>query len=192
MMQPGWPADLGHTGRTWPIAERDMLDAIHERLQALQQSGWIEQKQKEMQEEAINRINHPEPVSGITNVAKNNSFYYDPSIIVTETITDQEGRVIVPAGTIVNPLEKLPLTKSMLFFDGEDPKQVAWAKAWLEREPRAVPILVAGSYLELTRLWQRTVYFDQHGSMSGKLGLTKVPSRVYQEGKRLRIDEIAL
>ena len=184
--------EIGRFGQTYPIQEKDMLAAIYEKLAGLEQSGWLANKQKEMQEQALQSINHPTAVNGLSTASKNNTFYFDPTIIVTENITDQDGRLIVPVGTLVNPIEKIPLTKSMLFFDGEDAKQVAWAKSWLEHEPRAVPILVNGSYLELSKQWQRTVYFDQKGSMTAKLNLKAVPSRVYQEGLRLRIDEIAL
>ena len=184
--------EIGRFGQTYPIQEKDMLAAIYEKLAGLEQSGWLANKQKEMQEQALNSINHPAAVNGLSIASKNNTFYFDPTIIVTENITDQDGRLIVPVGTLVNPIEKIPLTKSMLFFDGEDAKQVAWAKSWLEHEPRAVPILVNGSYIELSKQWQRTVYFDQNGSMTAKLNLKVVPSRVYQEGLRLRIDEIAL
>lgn len=184
--------DLGHYGQTYSVKEKDMLEAILAKLDSLEKSGWIANKQKEMQDQAIHSINYPKPVAGLSKVAADSTFYFDPTIVVTENITDQDGRLIVPAGTIVNPIEKIPLTKSMLFFDGEDPKQVSWAKAWLEREPRAVPILINGSYIELSKKWQRTVYFDQKGTMTSKLNLKAVPSRVYQEGLRLRIDEIAL
>ena len=103
--------EIGRFGQTYPIQEKDMLAAIYEKLAGLEQSGWLANKQKEMQEHALNSINHPTAVSGLSAASKNNTFYFDPTIIVTENITDQDGRLIVPVGTLVNPIEKIPLTK---------------------------------------------------------------------------------
>ena len=54
------------------------------------------------------------------------------------------------------------------------------------------PILVAGSYLDLMKAWQLSVYFDQQGVLTRKFGITQVPALVSQEGMRLRIDELRL
>ena len=51
-------------------------------------------------------------------------------------------------------------------------------------------ILVNGQPLEMSRQWKTQVYFDQGGSLVRKLGITRVPSLVSQEGKKLRIDEL--
>jgi conjugal transfer pilus assembly protein TraW len=51
---------------------------------------------------------------------------------------------------------------------------------------------VAGSYLALMQRWQVLVYYDQQGALTRKLGITHVPALVSQEGKQLRIDELAL
>jgi conjugal transfer pilus assembly protein TraW len=42
------------------------------------------------------------------------------------------------------------------------------------------------------RKWKRPVYFDQQAALVTKLGIGQVPAIVSQEGKLLRIDELAL
>ena len=51
-------------------------------------------------------------------------------------------------------------------------------------------ILTGGSYLDLMRRWKQTVYYDQQGLLTTRLGIRQVPARVTQDGKRLRIDEL--
>ena len=75
-------------------------------------------------------------------------------------------------------------------FDGNDPQQVRDARALIDDYGGKVkPILVAGSYLDLMKVWQLSVYFDQQGVLTTKFGITQVPALVSQEGMRLRIDE---
>ena len=97
---------------------------------------------------------------------------------------------MVPAGTTKNPLEVVSLSKHLLFFDGRDAQQVRDARALIDHYGGKVkPILVAGSYLDLMKAWQLSVYFDQQGVLTTKFGITQVPALVSQEGPRLRIDE---
>ncbi len=113
--------------------------------------------------------------------------------MVVENITDAKGNILVPAGTRQNPLAVVSLSKHLLFFDGSDERQVAWAHATIARYGGKVkPILVAGSYLALMQRWQLPVYFDQQGALTHKLGITHVPALVSQEGLQLRIDELPL
>ena len=97
----------------------------------------------------------------------------------------------MPVGTTKNPLEVVSLSKHLLFFDGSDSEQVRHARALIDRYGGNVkPILVAGSYLDLMKTWQLSVYFDQQGALTTKCGITQIPAMVSQEGLRLRIDEI--
>ena len=108
-----------------------------------------------------------------------------------QNITDDKGNIIVPAGTSKNPLEVVSLSKHLLFFDGSDRDQVRYARTLIDHYGGKVkPILVAGSYLDLMKAWQLSVYFDQQGVLTTKFGITQVPALVSQEGLRLRIDEL--
>ena len=101
--------------------------------------------------------------------------------------------ILVPAGTTINPLDRVGLSRPLIFFDARDKSQVAFAKRFLDaRAGLAKPILVGGSYFDLMKLWDTPVYFDQQSALIRKLGIKHVPAIVVQEGKRLRIDEIAL
>lgn len=168
-----------------------MLEEIYRVLREKEKSGEIARHQQETVERTKKAIANPKPVEGIARAQKARTFYYDPTIVAQETIRDHEGRVVAPAGTKANPLDYVSMTKHMLFFDGRDADQVAKAAAITKHYGGRVKlILVAGPVMDLSKRWDQQVYFDQGGILVKKLGITRVPSLVSQEGKRLRIDEL--
>ena len=189
LASPAWAADppredLGKIGPTYQIAEDNLLEWIEQKLVDMEETGELERKKEEAKRQAIESVENPEP-NNLPTLAYDAVQTHDPSIMATRDITDGQGNVIVPKGTTVNPLDQIPMTREMLFFDGRDPRQVAWAKRRFEDAKRRgkvpKPILVAGSYLDLMREWGERVYYDQGGYLLKKLGIGAVPVRVYQK-----------
>ncbi len=183
--------DLGTVGETYAIAEPHLLNYIEQTLRDKEKSGELATLEEQAKSRVIDSIKNPKPLPGIKPTQTARTFYFDPSIKVEQNITDDKGNIIVPAGTTKNPLEVVSLSKHLLFFDGSDPQQVGHARALIDHYGGKVkPILVAGSYLDLMKAWQLSVYFDQQGVLTRKFGITQVPALVSQEGMRLRIDEL--
>jgi conjugal transfer pilus assembly protein TraW len=183
--------DLGTVGPTYAIEEPHLLTAIEQQLQQKETSGELARLEARARERVVDSIEHPKPLPGITPTRSARSFYFDPSIVVRENITDAKGNILVTAGTRQNPLTVTSLSKRLLFFDATDERQVERARALITNyDGKVKPVLVAGSYLALMRRWQLPVYFDQQGALTRKLGITHVPALVSQEGLRLRIDEL--
>jgi len=130
-------------------------------------------------------------VAGLGRARQARRFHHDPSIVVQEAILDSDGRVIVPPGTVVNPLDTVRLSQALLFFDARDREQVEQARKLVDaRRGQVKVILTGGSYLDLMRRWQRPVFYDQQGALTTRLGIRYVPALVTQDGRRLRIDEL--
>jgi conjugal transfer pilus assembly protein TraW len=185
--------EMGTIGPTYAIEEPHLLKAIEQQLRAKEKSGELARLEDLAKRRIVEAIEHPIALPGITHTKTAHSFYFDPSMVVRENITDARGNILVPAGTRQNPLEIVSLSKHLLFFDGTDARQVEWARQLIARdEGKVKPILVAGSYLALMARWQLPVYFDQQGALTRKLGITHVPALVSQEGLQLRIDELLL
>lgn len=179
-------------GPVYPIGEPDMLEEIEQKLQAMQDSGRMQQKIAEAIAKSTHTAQYPKPVAGIGTTKKSRTYYYDPSIVATRDILDHEGKVVVKAGTKVNPLDYVRMGEWLVFFDGTDPKQVKLAEDLAKRyEWMIKPVLTSGGPMDLMRRWKQRVYFDQGGSMVQQLGIQNVPALVTQDGKRLRIDELA-
>jgi conjugal transfer pilus assembly protein TraW len=181
--------DLGVIGPAYVIAEPDLLVELQAKLHEKARNGELQQLERAARARVVASIQTPPSVPGLTRSEHARTFYFDPSVIVSEPIVDAQGQVLVAAGTSTNPLDIVALSQRLLFFDGHDAAQVHQARALIERYGGKVkPILTAGSYLDLMRRWRFRVFYDQQGALVHKLGITEVPALVSQEGKRLRID----
>jgi conjugal transfer pilus assembly protein TraW len=162
--------DLGSYGTCYPIEEEDIREAFRPRSAP-----------------KINKSFHPDPPSGLEIASTYRALSFDPTIKMKKEVRDLEGNVIVKKGETINPLETVSLFEDLLFFDGEDPLQVAWAK-----EQKGRWILVNGSPSELEEEEERPVYFDQMGVLTERFDLEKIPCKISQEGLFLKIEEFPL
>ena len=137
----------------------------------------------------IARVNRPDPVAGIVRASEARRWQFDPTITLAADIRGAKGELIHAAGTRVNPLDSVGLRADLLFLDGDDPDQLAWA---LKQDANAKLILVKGAPLELMKARQRRFYFDQGGKLTERFGIRSVPARVRQQGRLLEVSEIAL
>ncbi len=188
MAAPASARDYGQQGTVWSVIEPDLLEQIHARLTHLEKSGETAKLNEELKRRTIARVNRPEPVAGINAAAAARSWRFDPTISVDRDIADDKGRVIVAAGTRVNPLDTVPLRMPLVFLDGDDPEQLAWATRHYA-STKAKLILVRGAPLELMKARQRRFYFDQGSSLVKHFGIRAVPATVEQQGRVLIITE---
>ena len=186
---PARAQDLGVIGPVYPIAEPNLLEVILGKLRVAGEDGTLARLQREALARIQQGVEDPAPVAGLSSTRQPRRFHHDPSIVVQEAIRDADGRVIVPPGTVVNPLDTVTLSQALLFIDARDREQVESARKLIdERQGKVKVILTGGSYLDLMRRWKRPVYFDQHGQLVERLGIRQVPALVTQDGRRLRID----
>jgi len=194
LLMSGHPAmadDLGVVGPTYDISERDLIEVIKNRLTHMEQTGELAKYRDDFKKNALNGIEHPRPIPGMTATETANVHYFDPSIVTDRDIADATGKILYPRGTRVNPLDYLGWNKYLLFVDGRDEKQLALSRKIIDSSDRPVKlVLVAGAPLDLMRKWKIQVFYDQGGTLTRRFGITHVPAIVRQEGKRLRIDEL--
>jgi conjugal transfer pilus assembly protein TraW len=183
--------DLGVIGPVYEIAEPNLIEVILARLRHAESTGDLSRLQQDARKNARRALDDPTPVASVSRATKARRYTYDPSLVVPYAITDAEGKVIVPPGTRVNPLDTVSLSKALLFFDARDATQVTRARSLIDQRQGPVKlILTGGSTLDLSRRWQMPVFYDQNGVLVEKLRIQHVPALVTQDGKRLLIDEL--
>jgi conjugal transfer pilus assembly protein TraW len=185
---PAAARDYGQHGAVFPVIEADLLSVIQARLASMQASGAIERASRRLAARTAARVRRPARVLGIAQATAERRWTVDPTITVRDDLRDTHGRVVVRAGTRVNPLDTVPLRQKLLFLDGDDRAQLAWAR----RHTTALSaklILVGGSPFDLMKAEQRRFYFDQAGTLTRHFGIRAVPALVEQRGRTLEVTE---
>jgi conjugal transfer pilus assembly protein TraW len=183
--------DLGQVGQVYPIKEVDLLEFIQTRLKQMQQSGELDRLQKEFTEKSRKKADRPKPVQGISVTRKYRKWFIDPSTIVTNDIKNADGKVIIKAGTTVNPLSHASLRTTFIFYDGDDKSQVAWAiNKDKELKGKTKVILVRGSLTEQFRLFKKKIFFDQYGRLVERLKIQHTPAIATQDEMQIRVEEV--
>ncbi|VVT10086.1 Protein TraW [Sphingomonas sp. EC-HK361] len=188
---PAAAHDYGQQGAVFPVIEADLLSVIQQRLTTMQASGAIDRANRQLAERTAARVRRPAPVPGIAPATEERRWTFDPTITVREDLRDGRGRIVVAAGTRVNPLDTVPLRQRLVFLDGDDPAQVAWARS-TTTALNAKLILVGGSPFALMKAEQRRFYFDQQGTLTRHFGIHAVPALVEQQGRTLAIRELVI
>lgn len=183
--------DHGAMGQTWPVIEPDLLATVENRLRTLEANGSIARMQQELAAKTEHRVRNPHPVAGISATRSARQWLFDPSIMVEEDIRDQKGNLIAARGSRVNPLGLIQLKTDLIFVDGRDGDQLAWAtKNWSTAQAKI--IFVAGSPFDRMGEYQRRFFFDQQGKLTSHFGIAHVPAVVSQAGEALQVREIVL
>jgi conjugal transfer pilus assembly protein TraW len=185
--------NIGTIGKIYPINEIDFLEFIKSRALSMQQNGMLSTLQKDMQKQAVHYRDRPASVIGLSRTPKSKSWLFDPSIILASDVKTPEGKVIATAGTRVNPLVHISLTRTLIFYDADDKKQMEWVLSMDKKlKGQDKIILVNGSTLQEEKRLSKQIYFDQAGLLITRFHIQHVPATVEQEGNALRIREVKL
>ena len=182
--------DFGVMGEVFPILEQNLIEVILQKLQKLQADGKLEVYQKQIQDRVKNGIERPNPVKDVVHTQTPRSYTFDPSIVVTKDLKDQNGNVFYKSGTKVNPLTIRPMTKPLLLIDGDSTDHLTWAFKMLKTYPLAKIIFVKGAPLKIMKEIGLTVYFDQQGVICKRFGIKQVPALISQKDDLLLIQEM--
>lgn len=190
---PSFCDDLGIVGQVYAIKEEDFLEFIKSHLAEMQQSGELQRRIQQFQSNVSNHTDRPVPVVGITRASTTRTWEYDPSITTPYDLKDYNGNTFVKAGTKVNPLNYVSLSKTLIFYNADDSDQVNWVKDQVIKLHDSVKlILVNGSISSQEKIFHKPIYFDQLGKLVEKFNITHVPAEVSQENLYLKITEAAL
>jgi conjugal transfer pilus assembly protein TraW len=190
--RPSLPSPSGHRrirtdAPTWSIAERDMKQVLSE---AVARTDWNAIKRRA--EDATAQKIHRGPHLPLPDAQQPRSFLVDATVQFPDDVTDPKtGTLYIRAGSTVNPLDKVKLPYTLIFFNGHSQGQVQWVQRYLlAHEDRPMKLLVTeGDVGPLGRLLHRPVYWANQ-LMYERFGLVAVPSLVTQEGNRFRVQEI--
>lgn len=183
--------DYGVFGKTFEIAEMDFLEYIQQKMKGMQANGEWKTIQFEFKKRVKEHIARPTPTR-LPRAEVNRTWFFNPSLTVPYDVKDSHDQVIVKQGTIINPLDRVGLSSTLLFFDGDDEAQVAWVTQELTQHQKVKLILTSGSVKDVANQLKQAIYFDLNGFLVAKFQIKYLPVRVFQAGKRLQINEVTV
>ncbi|MEK7654738.1 MAG: hypothetical protein AAB323_00570 [Pseudomonadota bacterium] len=171
-------------GTLFQIEETDIKDVLMKRMQKIN----MQQAQKTVQERIKKSIKTPPPAFQNSRCLRYKTWLFDPTAVLEKDIVDHKGHVLKKKGATYNPLSQRKISTQMIFIEGNDPEQVAWAL----KQARCKIVLVNGSPIDLEEKYQIPIYFDQRGFLCCKFGIHAFPARVFQQQDVLRCEEIVI
>jgi len=184
-----YSADLGTFGATYPIVEQDVMDRIQDYIA---KQDWA-RKQEELRKKARNHIENyqPQGLKSLPVVTKDDSYSVDMTWTLPVDISDGKGGIIYPKGFTFNPLEHVYYTRTLVFIDASDKRQVDWlaASPFLKKVDARI-LLTGGSYYEFMKKYKRHVFYANRRIID-RLGIRAVPAVAVQQGTKMVVHEYA-
>ncbi len=177
------PAPANPVGPLSDIEEPNILDEIQQRLENFDWKAQIA-KAKENAGHMLQGVFLPP-------AEKDNTYWVDISTIFKQDITLPDGRVVVKAGTRVNPLDSVRLDHRYVFFDPKDRHQVNIVKKWLRRYNNLTLIAtqfkpLADESSALVKELGQLVY-PSNSSLIQRFQIHSVPALVEQDNGLLKV-----
>lgn len=201
--------NLGVVAHVYPIAEPNMLDVIHQKLQALLVTGQLKRLEQQVTARVRAHVLRPPAVSEVSSNTVVKTVYYTPQVTLKHTLYDNQGRILFFAGTKVNALDAKsvhhllpnavipPFNEVLIFINADRPAEVRFAQHAVRTIQKKTParlikiILVKGNLATASNALGR-IYFDQSGRLCRKLKITGTPAVVTRDGIRLKISEVVV
>lgn len=119
---------LGRQGPTREIAERDLIEVMKERAGKLD----LDKRKQETVASYWDRAQF----QVLTPAREDRVRRIDPSVVINQPIKDVNGKVIVQAGAVINPLHMRKFTLRLIIFNPTRPSEVKWAQHLAAEEGR--------------------------------------------------------
>lgn len=175
-------SDYGVLGKTYPIKETDLIEAMKKRMADKVRSGEFKKEIDKLKQRSQQYVARPSGV--VLPVARQYSAVkVDVQYRLPNDIKDSNGRVLYRQGTVINPLEVYPIRQGFCFIDGDDKRQVGWAKKACS--PANKIVLINGNYLDVSKQTGLRIYFDQQQKLINRFNITAVPTVIRQSGNAL-------
>ena len=112
--------DLGEYGPVYDIQEPDLIKVMQQKIAKI---DWEEKKKK-----ALKRFWKKKTLLELPQAREDRQFSVDLTVVVRRDIRDNKGNVIARRGQRFNPLEMMPITSTIIIFNGNHQKEIDIAK----------------------------------------------------------------
>lgn len=174
--------EVARQGKMWPVTERDMREVIMEQVAQVDRKAI----QKELKK-SVNAFLDSRPDYGLPAPQRSATKWLDLTWTLPEDLVIPEKRpdgglamrVLYPKGTKVNPVVANRPRDALVFFNGNNKRQVAAVKAFVKNNPeRYVLIETAGNPDKVSVSMDRPVFHAERQLLE-RFAITHVPAVVF-------------
>lgn len=177
---------VGKMGNVYPVAEKSAYTQILDKAKKVNWKKVIENSRLQVQNE-INTL-HPEYKNiVIKNATKNYTYYVTIMYTLDRNIANAKGQIIYPKGYTFNVMDYVHMDKPMIFFNANDPKQVAWFKKNFSKNTNIIAMITGGYYMKAMKETNSLLYIAPP-KLIENLKITQVPCVATQAGDQMRVE----
>jgi conjugal transfer pilus assembly protein TraW len=177
-----------HAGETWPVLEPNMVTAMESRIKRYN----FKAQQARVEQSAWSAL--PGQAAKLPESPVRLHAFFNPSIVATHDIRLPDGRLMVKAGTVINPLAQNMPWQNLHYavFNASKPWEVAQAKAWAAQYP-SIQLLMTeppntqAGFAAVAQAFGAPVFVASPLVVS-RIGVTATPALVRVEGLELAIE----
>ena len=170
-------------GTTYEIVEENLLEKVQKKAALL---DWKKESTRVHQ----NLLNYqPAERSDLPQARRDRKFSPDLSYTLPFPIRDHEGTMIYPQGFKFNPMEYIHFSQTLVVINGEEEKQLRWFRETYNDRLDVMLLLTKGSYHSLSKQLMRPAFYLSP-QITERFQLRAVPSVIWQEGKKLWVQEV--
>lgn len=171
-------------GELYPIAEKDALEEIKEKVAGLDLEKLKMKARESAERQLILR-------SEYQRACENSTFSFYPVYTLEVDIKDEKGNVIYPKGYTFNPLDYMPFPFTFVFFDGSSEKEVEWVKKNFKDTDGVFLVTTGGNVFEVAKKLERPVY-AMNELMKKRFLIKRTPSIVRAVKNYLVVQEVGI
>jgi conjugal transfer pilus assembly protein TraW len=181
---PSFAKVIGTDGATYPIVEKDALSEVEEAAARVDWSKMFNDGAKNNQ--ALKLQIDPLPI-----VAKTSVRTIKMSYTLEEDMPNPQDptTTLYPKGFTFNPLDYSILPGKLVFIDGSNKDQVAWAKSL--KDDSAMVIVTGGDYNKVGAEL-KTIAYNADQKLIDMFKIKAVPTIVTQKGSELQVEEVVV
>ncbi len=200
----GVVSQVDRLGAVYPVIEPDWSTWLPQQAERRLRERPLTLSRDQVRE----AIKQKMPEIDLPDVKIPRTYTVDPSVQVGRPVTDHTGKIVVPAGARVNPLERLPaLVRSahegsggadaqqldlpfrpVVIINGLKKKQVVWATG-LQESP--LVLITSGDVFDLSQRLGRPVY-PAPKALIERFAIERAPVMLSSKGGMIEIEEVAL
>lgn len=164
-------------GNIYDVAEPDMLEVIERRVAEYDWDSAIKQAQERFRHRWVSLVSIP-PASGDGWV-----YHVDPTVLLMRDVMLDDGRIVLAAGTSVNPFDYVGLNQPIVVFNPQRACEMAFAKSYSQ----PAYFLATALSLDVMREFGREVFIATP-EVVDRFRVTGTPAVVVQEGRMVRVE----